>query len=66
MPGRLFEIRYPNGDFEMDASRQHAPPAVGDILERRGRRWIVVTRTAEEPFVVRVEPADERRRAPRR
>ena len=65
MPGRLYEVRFPNGDFEMSASRQHPPPAIGDILDRRGKLWLVVSKTLEEPFVVRVEPVDERRKAPR-
>jgi len=36
MPGRLFEIRYPNGDFEMSAFTQQRPPEIGETLRRRG------------------------------
>ena len=60
MPGRLFEIRFPNGDFEMDAFTQQAPPAIGETLRRRGKLWRVVSKTLEEPFVVRVEPVPDR------
>ena len=65
MPGRLYEIRFPNGDFEMSASRQHPPPAVGDVIDRRGTLWKVVSRTFDEPFVVRVEPVPDRGKATR-
>jgi hypothetical protein len=65
MPGRLFEIRYPNGDYEMDAFTQQAPPDVGETLRRRGRLWRVVSRTTYEPFVVQVQPVPERGNPPR-
>jgi len=65
MPGRLFEIRYPNGDFEMDAFTQRPPPEIGEMLRRRGQLWRVVSRTLDEPFVVRVEPVPDRGNAAR-
>jgi hypothetical protein len=65
MPGSVFEIRYPNGDFEMAASRQLPRPVVGDTLRRKGQLWKVVSATHQEPWVLRVEPADDRRRSPR-
>jgi hypothetical protein len=60
MPGRLFEIRYPNGDFEMDALTQQPPPEIGETLRRRGQLWRVVSKTFDEPFIVRVEPVPDR------
>ena len=63
MPGRLFEIRYPNGDFEMDAFTQQPPPEIGETLRRRGQLWRVVSKTFDEPFIVRVEPVSDRGKA---
>jgi hypothetical protein len=60
VPGTLFEIRYPDGDFEMDAFSQLPPPAVGQTIRRRGRLWKIVSRTEGRPVVVRVELADGR------
>jgi hypothetical protein len=60
MPGRSFEIVYPNGDFEIDASRQHPPPAVGDTIRRQGRLWRVTATTDGKPVIVRVELVEER------
>ena len=65
MPGRLFEIRYPNGDFEMSAFTQQRPPEIGETLRRRGKLWRVVSKTNDEPFVMRVEPVPDRRNAAR-
>jgi len=62
MPGRSFEIVYPNGDFEIDASRQHAPPAVGDTIRRHGKLWRVTATTDGKPVMVRVELVEERAR----
>ena len=59
MPGRLFEIRYPNGDFEMSAFTEQRPPEIGETLRRRGKLWRVVSKTNYEPFVLRVEPAPD-------
>jgi len=63
VPGRLFEIRYPNGDFEMDAFTQQPPPEIGETLRRRGQLWRVVSKTFDEPFIVRVEPVPDRGKA---
>jgi hypothetical protein len=57
MPGRSFEIRYPNGDFEIDAA-PYPPPAVGDAIRRKGQLWRVTARTEGKPVVVRVELAE--------
>jgi hypothetical protein len=65
MPGRLFEIRYPNGDFEMSAFTQQRPPEIGETLRRRGKLWRVVSKTNYEPFVMRVEPVPDRGNAAR-
>jgi acyl dehydratase len=62
MPGRLFEIRFPNGDFEVDASRQKAPPAIGETLRLRGKLWRVAERREGPPVTVRVEAVEERDR----
>ena len=61
MPGRAYEIRFPNGSFEVDAAQRHAPPAVGDTLRRSGRWWKVIATTANggSPIVVYVEPTTE-------
>jgi hypothetical protein len=65
MSGGVYEIRFPNGALEVGASTAHPPPEIGDILRRRGMLWKVVGRTRDEPFVVRVEPAYERRKVAR-
>lgn len=60
MPGRSFEVRYPDGDFEIDASQNQPPPAVGATIRRKGQLWRVTARTDGKPVVLRVELADER------
>jgi len=60
MPGRAFQIVYPNGDFEIDVSGQHPPPAVGDTIRRNGKQWKVKAAVGAQPIVVRVEAAPER------
>jgi hypothetical protein len=62
MPGRSFEIIYPNGHFEIDASGQHPPPAVGDTIRRQGKIWRVTATTDGRPVIVRVELLEERAR----
>ena len=57
MPGRSFQIKFPNGDFEIDASHDRAPPEIGDTIRRRGRLWRVTARSDGKPVIVRVEPA---------
>ena len=59
MPGQLFEIIYPNGDFEFAASAQNPPPAVGDTIRRRGKLWRVTAKSDGKPVVVRVELVEE-------
>ena len=60
MPGRSFEIIYPNGDFEIDASGQHPPPTVGETIRRQGKEWRVTASTDGKPVIVRVELVEER------
>lgn len=55
MPGRSFEIVYPNGDYEIDASGQHPPPAVGDTIRRQGKLWRVTAIKDGKPVIVRVK-----------
>ena len=62
MPGRTFEIIYPNGDFEIDASGQHAPPSVGDTIRRQGKLWRITATKDGKPVIVRVELVEERAR----
>ena len=62
MPGRTFEIVYPNGDFEIDASGRHAPPTVGDTICRQGKLWRVTATTDGKPVIVRVELVEKRAR----
>ena len=62
MPGRSFEIVYPNGDYEIDASGQYAPPSVGDTIRRQGKLWRVTATTDGKPVIVRVKLVEERAR----
>ena len=59
MPGRAFEIRFPNGDYEIDASGQHPPPNVGDVIRRNGELWRVMARSDDKPIRLWVEAAEE-------
>ena len=59
MPGRLFEIRYPDNYFEFDARTNTPPPEVGDTLRRRGKLWKVTSTTDDTPVIVRVEVVEE-------
>lgn len=59
MLGRIFTVRYPNGDFEIDAS-QDPPPSLGDTIRRKGKLWRVTATTDGKPVVMRVVLADER------
>jgi hypothetical protein len=55
MPGRSYEIRFPDGDYEIDAVAQRPPPAVGETLRRKGQLWKVTTRSDGPPVTMRVE-----------
>ena len=43
MPARQFEIRYPDGDFEI-AYTQRPFPTVGETIQRKNRVWEVTRR----------------------
>jgi hypothetical protein len=58
MPGRSYEVIFPNGEFEIDASGQRPPPAVGETIRRRGKLWRVTATTGVRPVIVRVELAE--------
>jgi hypothetical protein len=58
MSGGLYEIRFPNGEFEIAYTQKH-PPDIGDTLQRRGELWRVVSKTIKAPLALRVEPAEE-------
>ena len=61
MPARPFEIRYPDGDFEIAYTRRPSP-TVGQTIQRKNRVWDVIRRDdrdadgADAVFVY-VEPA---------
>jgi len=54
MPGRSFEIRFPDGTFEIGASNEHPPPEIGDTIRRRGELWRVTARRNGALVIVRV------------
>ena len=66
MPARPFEIRYPDGDFEIAYTRRPSP-TVGQTIQRKNRVWDVIRREdrhadgADAVFVY-VEPAGTPRR----
>jgi hypothetical protein len=53
-----FEIRYPDGDFEVDYTVRS--PVVGDTIWRKGRPWKVTHMTSGWPVVAYVELAADR------
>jgi hypothetical protein len=66
VPGRSYEVIFPNGDYEIDAGTGSPPPAVGDRIRRRGKWWTVTATTGEKPVIVRVQPADQGEKGNRR
>jgi hypothetical protein len=53
-------MRFPNGDFEIDASWDRPPPEVGDTIRRNGKLWKVTARRDDPPpVIVQVELAGE-------
>ena len=52
---RVFEFRFPNGDFEIDARAR--VPHVGDVIWTRGRAWKVDRIEPRVPSVVVLRPA---------
>jgi hypothetical protein len=55
MRTEVFEIRYPDGDFEVAATQGHRVPAAGDRLRRKGRVWRVTHTEGSSPVLVYVE-----------
>ena len=62
MPARQFEIRYPDGDYEVN-STSLTFPAVGQTLVRKGVVWRVTRTQGSDPVFVYVEPAHDRQPA---
>jgi hypothetical protein len=62
MPAKPLLIRYPDGDFEYDFTRQ-ALPAIGETMRRKGERWRVTRITGDSvltAYVERIEQEQER------
>jgi len=38
---RSFEIRFPDGDYEIDVTTTRPVPAAGDVLRRKHESWRV-------------------------
>ena len=55
MSAKAFLIRYPDGDFEYDFTRQ-ALPAIGDTVRRKGERWRVTRLVGNGVLTAHVEP----------
>jgi hypothetical protein len=60
MRSEVFEIRYPDGDFEMAATQIHGVPVAGDRFRRKNRLWQVTYTEGRRPVLIHVEPVDER------
>ena len=54
MQMRVFEFRFPNGDFEIDARAR--VPQVGDVIRTRDRVWKVDRIEPRIPRVVVLRP----------
>jgi hypothetical protein len=61
MPAKALLIRYPDGDFEYDFTRQ-ALPVIGDTMRRKGDLWRVTrivgngVQTAHVERVEKIQP----------
>jgi hypothetical protein len=62
MRSEVFEIRYPDGDFEIAATQVHRLPVAGDRLRRKNRLWRVTYTEGRRPVLVHVELVGERSR----
>jgi hypothetical protein len=58
MQDRSYEIRFPDGTFEVHVS-QRPPPEVGDMIRRNGKVWRVKARRDDKPFRPWVEVAEQ-------
>jgi hypothetical protein len=57
METRVFEFKFPNGDFEIDATA--SVPHVGDVIRTRGRLWKVDRIEPSVPWVVVLQTMGE-------
>jgi len=55
MRSEVFEIRYPDGDFEVAATQVHGLPVAGDRFRRKDRLWRVTHTEGRRPVLVYVE-----------
>jgi len=60
METRVFEFKFPNGDFEIDATT--TVPRVGDVIRARGRMWEVERIEPSTPWMVVLRSMDARER----
>jgi hypothetical protein len=58
VPAKALLIRYPDGDFEYDFTRQDLP-AIGDTLQRKGARWQVTRLVRAGVPTVNVERVEQ-------
>jgi hypothetical protein len=60
MGSEVFEIRYPDGDFEIAATQVHGLPVAGDQFRRKDRLWRVTHTQGRRPVLVHVELVEHR------
>ena len=60
MRSEVFEIRYPDGDFEIAATQIHSLPVAGDQFRRKDRLWRVTYTEGRRPVLVHVELVEHR------
>jgi hypothetical protein len=60
MRSEVFEIRYPDGDFEIAATQVHSVPVAGDQFRRKDRLWRVTHTEGGRPVLVHVELVERR------
>jgi hypothetical protein len=59
MRSEVFEIRYPDGDFEIAATQIHRLPVAGDRLRRKNRLWQVTYTEGRRPVLIHVELVED-------
>ena len=59
MRSEVFEIRYPDGDFEIAATQIDRLPVAGDRIRRKDRLWQVTYTEGRRPVLVHVELAGD-------
>jgi hypothetical protein len=55
MPAKAVLIRFPDGDYEYEATRRDIP-SLGETMRRKGQLWTVTRITGDGPATVHVEP----------